>query len=182
MEIGEKLFGRYGVMRLLGKGAQSEVFLVRDEANQNQLKAAKVFSSKNISSASRRDLANEFHILESLQHPNLVRVYDYQLLDSSRTPVVITEFVDRSETAESVWSDAVQSWPLRAKVRFVFRMIDALAYLHRKKVIHGDLKPSNILLQKEASGEDWIPKMIDFGVSQDLLIDKKKSAQEPLII
>jgi len=102
----------------------------------------------------RLTLAREFRLLSSLRHPNIISVLDYGFDDELR-PYFTMELL---EGAESVLQ-AARGRPLAAKVDLVVQMLQALAYLHRRGVIHRDLKPGNVMVV------DGKVKVLDFGVS-----------------
>ncbi|MEO1368233.1 MAG: protein kinase, partial [Acidobacteriota bacterium] len=88
-------------------------------------------------SDSRLALAREFRLLSSLHHPNIIRVLDYGF-ESQQLPFYTMERVPDSLSV----LDAAADEPLDVKVGFLIQMLQALAYLHRRGVIHRDVKPS----------------------------------------
>jgi serine/threonine protein kinase len=102
----------------------------------------------------RLTLAREFRLLSSLRHPNIISVLDYGFDDELR-PYFTMELL---EGAESILT-AGRGRPLAVQVDLVAQMLQALAYLHRRGVIHRDLKPGNVMVV------DGRVKVLDFGVS-----------------
>ncbi len=102
---------------------------------------------------------NEFLLLRRLDHPNIVRVYDFGF-GSAGEPYFSMEYVEGQE-----WNaflrplDYSRFWPV------ILRICSTLDFLHCKRIIHGDLKPSNILITTSSQGE-VIPKFTDFGFAE----------------
>ena len=102
----------------------------------------------------RLTLAREFRLLSSLRHPNIISVLDYGFDDELR-PYFTMELLER---AESILRAAAAPTP-DGKVDLLAQTLQALAYLHRRGVIHRDLKPGNVMVV------DGRVKVLDFGVS-----------------
>ena len=102
----------------------------------------------------RLTLAREFRLLSSLRHPNIISVLDYGF-DDRLQPYFTMELL---EHAESIMR-AAAPLPLDGKIDLIAQTLQALAYLHRRGVIHRDLKPGNVMVV------DGRVKVLDFGVS-----------------
>jgi serine/threonine protein kinase/tetratricopeptide (TPR) repeat protein len=102
----------------------------------------------------RLTLAREFRLLSSLRHPNIISVLDYGF-DDELLPYFTMELLEGAETI----LQAARGRPLAGKVDLLAQMLQALAYLHRRGVIHRDLKPGNVMVV------DGRVKVLDFGVS-----------------
>jgi serine/threonine protein kinase len=102
----------------------------------------------------RLTLAREFHLLASLRHPNIISVLDYGF-DDDLSPYFTMELLQGAETIMSAGAGR----SVDERVDLLAQMLQALAYLHRRGVIHRDLKPGNVLVV------DGKVKVLDFGVS-----------------
>ncbi|KAJ7952811.1 receptor-like kinase [Quillaja saponaria] len=109
-----------------------------------------------------KDFENQIRVIAKLVHPNLIRIHGfYWGLDEK---LIIYDFVPNGSLANARYRKVGSSpchlpWEVRLKIaKGVAR---GLAYLHEKKHVHGNLKPSNILL-----GNDMEPKLGDFGLER----------------
>jgi tetratricopeptide (TPR) repeat protein len=102
-------------------------------------------------------LAQEFKLLASLRHPNIISVLDYGF--DQQKPYFTMELLEKPCTI----TEAGRRLPLNAQIGLLMQLLQALAYLHRRGIIHRDLKPTNVLVVEEASGS--LVKALDFGLS-----------------
>ena len=146
------LISRFRLIRLLGSGGLGEVWLAEDVRNRRE-KALKLLKAKYCREPSHVDLfRREFSVAQSLVHPAIVRPEEFFSADSGHfftMPVVPGGHIGASRGA--TWSESV---------RRLLPVCDALAYAHRKGVVHGDIKPQNILLDESEAA-----CLTDFGAA-----------------
>ena len=150
--------GKYQVIKKLGEGATSEVYLCHDPFANRDV-AIKVVFPDSISDAENRNLFKKLFITEAslagkLTHPHIVQIYD-AVVDEGISYVVM-EYVDGGTLEPHCNPDALL--PVEKIVEFTFKCSRALDFANRAGVIHRDIKPANILLH----GETDI-KISDFG-------------------
>ncbi|MBE0690146.1 MAG: AAA family ATPase, partial [Anaerolineae bacterium] len=102
----------------------------------------------------RLALAQEFRVLASLRHPNIVSVLDYGF-DAARQPYFTMELLTEAADIVHTANDML----LEDQVDLLVQTLQALVYLHRRGVLHRDLKPSNVLVQNR------VVKVVDFGLA-----------------
>ncbi len=102
----------------------------------------------------RLALAQEFRLLASLRHPNIISVLDYGF-DEDRQPYFTMELLENPQTI----LQKGRGQPLEYQIGLLAQVLQALAYLHRRGIIHRDLKPGNILVVGDQV------KVLDFGLS-----------------
>ena len=169
---GDKQLGRYRLLRVLGQGAFGRVHLAYDEELQRQI-AIKVPTPDRFRNPgdAERYLA-EARIVATLDHPNIVPVYDVgRAADGS--VYVVSKFIDGPTLAERV---AKRSTADEAS-RLVATVARALDHAHRKRLIHRDVKPANILIEAAS----LTPYVADFGlaISEEASLGERNIAGTP---
>lgn len=143
---------RYMVQQLLGAGNFSYVYKVLDTLT-SEVVALKVF--KETSDVLDR-LREEFHILQKLTHTHVARVYDIgQLPDHAY--FLKLEYIEGSTLANLIQDGLISLTKAR---QLVTELLEAIAYLHSKKVMHRDIKPNNLI----TNGRGLV--IIDFNISK----------------
>ncbi|HEX5037298.1 MAG TPA: sigma 54-interacting transcriptional regulator, partial [bacterium] len=140
----------YRRLRLLGEGGQGRVFLAEEEKTGR--KVALKFPATASNQQMRAFLKAEVALLSRLSHPNLVALFDYR--GDADEPFYAMEFVDGVSIDRALRAAS----PERAIALFV-SLCRGLHHLHARGFLHGDLKPSNVLV---AAGGDV--KLLDFGL------------------
>jgi serine/threonine-protein kinase len=159
--------GPYRLIRLLGEGGMAEVWLAQraDGAFKRDV-ALKLPILLRL----RKDLASRFarerDILAALEHPNIARLYDAGV-SSTGLPYLAMEYV--AGEPFTAWCDARQLG-IRERLRLFLQVLDAVQYAHVQRVIHRDVKPSNILVTD--SGQ---VRLLDFGVAKLLAEEEEQS-------
>ncbi len=159
----EVLFAkRYLLHKELGRGGMGTVYQATDRLTGQKVALKRVFVPTAQLSFATRDRANdlnlalaqEFRVMATLRHPNINSVLDYGF-DEEHTPYFTMELLENAKMLfRASWSK-----PDDEKANLLIQILQALAYLHRRGVIHRDLKPGNILV---VNGQI---KVLDFGVS-----------------
>jgi eukaryotic-like serine/threonine-protein kinase len=149
---GDLLAGRWRLGERIGRGAVADVFGAVDDEGRHA--AVKIL--RHADEGQRARFEREVTALETLEHPNIVRVLDHGALDDR--PYVVLERVDGGSLAELVVNGPLP--PDRAAA-IGAALADALDHAHRCGIVHRDVKPSNVLLDV-----DGTPKLADFGVAQ----------------
>lgn len=103
-------------------------------------------------------IKREYEFSIDLAHPNIINVFTFEE-HSPVGPGIVMEYVD-GRTLEEFLSE---NPPLELRRRVFGQILEAVAYIHRKGIIHNDLKPANILITRI----DNAVKIIDFGLSDD---------------
>lgn len=154
-----ELVGKYRILKELGRGATSTVYLAEDPFNQQQV-ALKVFSDvlhlTSAGRAMRKLILVESSLVGKLSHPHIVKILD-AVMEGDVNYMVI-EYV-QGDTLEQ-FGEVDHLLPLGRIAEIIYKCCKALEYAQFQGVIHRDIKPANILLQ----GESDI-KISDFGAA-----------------
>jgi len=159
---GTVLRGKYEILSKLGEGGMGAVFKAR-HVQLGEIWALKVVASRLVQEPGfRQRFKSEALIMRTLNHPNDVRVQDYDETEDG-LPFTIMEYVDGIHLDELVPRGTKMDVP-RA-VNLVVQVIDGLGAAHKLGIIHRDVKPDNILVAKDANGKE-ITKLLDFGAAK----------------
>jgi tetratricopeptide (TPR) repeat protein len=157
----ELVAGRYQLLNQLGRGGMGTAHRALDRLSGRVVTLKRLNagdSAARIQRPSRDDnrlaLAQEFRLLASLRHPNIVSVLDYGF-DEGRRPFFC---MDLQENAQTI-VDAGRAGPPVVRAELLVQLLRALAYLHRHGIIHCDIKPENVVV----AGTQV--KVLDFGLS-----------------
>ena len=150
---------RYILNKQLGSGSMGEVHIATDRFTGQQVALKRVLhylpTGTTFSAYTILALTNEFQMLASLRHPNIVSVLDYGI-DQQQHPFFTMTYLEESVSFLRAGADKT----IHQKVRLLLQLLDALKYLNRRGIIHRDLKPENILVV----GEDSV-RVLDFGLA-----------------
>lgn len=170
--VGRRI-GRYTVERLIGRGGMGAVYDARDES-LNRRVALKVVGAAFAAEDVLRRFAHESRVLARLQHPGIAHVYEsgihHEPGAGSPTPYFAMELVEDGTPVTSYVADRALS--IEARLGLMARVCDAVHHGHQRGVIHRDLKPGNILVDKAGN-----PKVIDFGIARVMDSDVAATAR-----
>jgi serine/threonine protein kinase/tricorn protease-like protein len=154
--------GPYRAIRQLGAGGMGEVFLAHD-AELGRNIAIKLLPPHLAADAEHlARLRNEARSASSLNHPNIVTIYEIGRDDSQRTFMAM-EYVDGQTLREVLRGGAL---PVRKALQIATQIADGLAAAHKRGLVHRDLKPENIMLTT-----DGVVKILDFGLAKSFAAD-----------
>jgi|GEM_PF-1758221 len=156
---GQKVFERYTLQKMLGRGGMGVVWLAHDEDLERDV--ALKFLPETVSSDAQsvRDLKRETRRSLELTHPHIVRIYDF--MQSETMAAISMEYVV-GDTLASLKVDAKAGHFEVEQIKvWVNQLCAALAYAHtRAEVVHRDLKPANLMIDQRGD-----LKIADFGIA-----------------
>lgn len=149
--------GRYRALRVLGEGAFGRVYLGFDDELRRPV-AIKVPNQERLTEKSDADaFLEEARTVASLDHPNIVPVYDVGRTDDGQI-YIVSRFIEGPTLLEKL-RDNKSGFAETALL--LGRIADALHYAHQNRIIHRDVKPGNILIEERTG----IPYIADFGLA-----------------
>lgn len=149
--------GRYQLFETLGVGATSRVVRGFDPMIGRAV-AIKIFPSEIAEGEARNRFLREARVVGQLSHPNIVTLHDMGIEEATQTPYLVMELV------EGVALDRVLekgTLPLPRACAWIAHAAEALDVAHKRGIIHGDVKPANILISS-----DGRVKLTDFGMAR----------------
>ncbi len=151
----ELIANRYRVIGLLGEGGMGKVYRVHDTVRDLEC-ALKLLSQKLNSEEAMLQFKQEFWFMTRLQHPHIVHVYEYGVLED-QTPYFTMEIVPGQELAELGKVDVDLAW------KILIQASKALGFIHSRNLVHRDIKSENLRLQPDGQ-----LKLMDFGLMEPL--------------
>lgn len=159
----ELIASRYKILQKLGQGGMGAVYRVYDRLAGEDVALKRVTHPGDSSNPDdlemlaefRLALAQEFKTLASLRHPHIISVLDYGF-DDEQQPFFTMELLEDSRT----FLDAGHEEGKPGQVQLLIALLQALAYLHRRGILHRDVKPANVLITHEG-----VVKVVDFGLA-----------------
>jgi eukaryotic-like serine/threonine-protein kinase len=162
--IPNEQFGAYRLVRLLGRGGMSAVYLAeRVDGRFDKQVAVKVMAAHLVSGEEfLRCLRTEAQFLATLQHPNIPTLLDSGVSPSGH-PYLVVDYVE-GEALDRYCDHGKLA--LEARLRLFLQVCQAVDHAHRALILHRDLKPSNILVTTDGlATTDSVVKLLDFGTA-----------------
>ncbi|MBY0120745.1 Stk1 family PASTA domain-containing Ser/Thr kinase [Bacillus sp. S/N-304-OC-R1] len=159
MMIGKRISGRYKILEIIGGGGMANVYLAHDMILDRDV-AVKMLR---LDFANDEEFIRRFHreaqSATSLAHPNIVSIYDVGEEDSLY--YIVMEYVDGQTLKQYIQ----QNSPVRVEkvIEIMKQLTSAIAHAHQNHIIHRDIKPHNILIDKHGN-----VKITDFGIAMAL--------------
>lgn len=164
MKIPEKL-GKYEIKEQIGRGSMGVVYKGHDPFSDKDI-AVKVAMSESLNDKEsgeryRKMFFNEAHTAGTLKHPNIVDILDAGVEESEDGDhcYIVMELIESGDTLKT-YCNAKNLLPLETVVEIIFKCAKALDYAHRNGVVHRDIKPTNILIDKDRD-----VKIADFSIA-----------------
>jgi len=152
-----KTIGAYTIDRLLGRGGMGSVWLGHRSDEKFEGKAAvKLLERRGLGPLAVTQIRHEANLLARLSHSHIARLFDAGVRENGQ-PYLILEYVEGEPIDQYCRTYAL---PLAKRLSLILDVLDAAAYAQGQLIVHGDLKPSNVLVT-----HDGTVKLVDFGVA-----------------
>ncbi|AHY47812.1 Protein kinase domain [Rubrobacter radiotolerans] len=166
--VGTVLGGRYRVLRTLGSGGMAVVYKAEDSILGRTVALKTLHARYAEMPAFRRRFRQEARAMASLDHQNIVKVYD--ISHDGEVPFIVAECVSGRDVG-SLLAERHGRLSEQTTRRIATQLLEGLAYAHRRGIIHRDIKPSNILMTPGG-----MVKVADFGIAR---IVEDEDSMEP---
>lgn len=150
---------QYERLEKVGEGTYGVVYKAQD-SKDGQIYALKTIRLEAEDEGIPSTAIREISLLKELQHPNIVRLCD--VIHTDRKLTLVFEFLeyDLKKLLDTVENGSHGLDPLKCK-NFLFHLLKGISYCHQHRVLHRDLKPQNLLINK-----DMVLKLADFGLAR----------------
>ena len=164
-ELGTVLDGKYEILKKVGQGGMSIVYLAMDNRLNKQWAVKEIKNDGSKSTATLlKGLEREANILKDVDHPVLPRIVD--IINENGTIYVVMDFVEGRPLSDVLKAEGAQ--PQEKVIEWGRALASALDYLHSMNppIIYRDMKPSNVMLKPDGS-----VKLIDFGTAKEYIVE-----------
>ena len=160
--VGAVLNGRWRLLKLLGEGGMGAVF----EAESSRGEGHRAIKLLHPEFSKEEQILQRFfaeaQTSQSLQHPNIARTFESGRAEDG-TPYLVMELLQGQPLAN--WIDAGQPIPPQQAGPIIHGVLQALHVAHQRRVVHRDIKPDNLFMTRDASGQ-YVVKVLDFGIAK----------------
>lgn len=149
--------GRYEILEIIGTGAHGRVARAHDPLI-GRLVAIKLFPKELAHGVARQRFIQEARVVGQLSHASIITLHDMGIDEATQTPYLVMEFLEGQPLDRILDKGSI---PLTRACAWAAEVAKALGVAHRKGVIHGDVKPANMLITN-----DGRVKLMDFGMAR----------------
>lgn len=157
LKIGSLVDDRYRVSARIGHGGMAEVYEAHDVINKKVVAIKLIRKDVMDNPVNLLRFKNEASIAASLNHPNIVKVYNHGTIDG--VPYIANEYIKGQNLKEVL--DFRGALPIEEAIDYMIQLSSALYYAHQHGIVHRDVKPENIYVMT-----DGTIKLGDFGIAQ----------------
>ena len=154
---------KYKLVKLLGEGSFGKAYLAKSD-NDDKDYVIKQVVMEDMTDQEKRETFNEAIILKKLDHPNIIK---FKEVFRQRKPKdilnIVTEFADGGDLGQKIEQQKKKPFSESQILDYITQICLALQHVHKKKIIHRDLKSGNVFLMKSG-----IVKLGDFGIAKGL--------------
>lgn len=155
MKTGERINGRYKIIKIIGAGGMAKVYLARDLILERDVAVKLMAYNFHNDENSIRRFKREALATTELVHPNIVNIYD---VGEDENPYIVMEYVEGTDLKQYIHDH--HPIPYRKSIEIMKQILEAVSYAHQHHIIHRDIKPQNILIDDHGN-----VKITDFGIA-----------------
>lgn len=160
--VGQTIDDKYEILKLIGQGGMSKVYLAMDKRLNKQWAIKEIekrAKDKNNEIVIQSAIA-EANLIKQLDHPAIVRIVD--IIDNGDVIYIIEDYIEGETLSTILENNGAQ--PQELVLEWAMQICEALEYLHTRKppIIYRDMKPANVMLKPDGN-----IKVIDFGIARE---------------
>lgn len=159
--VGSLINDKYRIVRCIGSGGMGAIFEAEDLALKRKVAIKLLLSSIAQDDRSLRRFQQEAKATSRLNHENIVKVFEFGLHNDSQ-PYLVMEYVSGTSLADIIKES--HRLGVNRTAKLILQIVKGLEHAHQNRVIHRDLKTSNILVSREDDIE--VVKIVDFGIAK----------------
>lgn len=160
--VGQVIDDKYEILKLIGKGGMSKVYLAMDKRLNKQwaVKEVQKNARDNNNEVVVQSAIEEAQMIKELDHPAIVRIVD--IIENDEVIYIIEDYIEGETLGSIVEEHGAQ--PQKLVIDWAMQLCEALEYLHTRKppIIYRDMKPANVMLKPDGN-----VKVIDFGIARE---------------
>jgi serine/threonine protein kinase/tetratricopeptide (TPR) repeat protein/class 3 adenylate cyclase len=160
--IGKRLKGTYELTKKVGEGGMGNVYVATQYPLEREV-AVKILKPAETNPEGEHYFMREVKAINMLRHPNIINVVDFGKDEEMGTLFLVMEFLP-GHTLKRVIKKEFPLDPVRI-CQIGIQVLNALESAHEAGIVHCDLKPANIMLERVAGQNDFI-KVLDFGIAK----------------
>jgi serine/threonine protein kinase len=161
-EQGRVRFGNYDLVRRIDVGGMGEVYLARQRSAFDREVAIKIIREDLVHDIIARErFLREAEVSAHLKHEHILPLFEFG--EEQGRLFFVTPYIDGGNLARRLQNGPL---PLPEVHQLFSALVNAVAYIHRRGVVHRDLKPGNILLDQGSDGQVYV-RLIDFGIARN---------------
>jgi len=160
----------YKCIKLVGEGAFGKAYLATVD-NEDKKYVIKQIVMDGMTDQEKRDTFNEVSILKRLDHPNIIKFKEVFIQRKPKETLnIVTEYADGGDLEKKIEEQKKKPFPETQILDYFTQICLALQHLHKKNIIHRDLKGGNVFLMQSG-----IVKLGDFGIAKGLKTSLEKA-------
>ena len=160
----------YKIQKLLGEGSFGKAYLAKTDKDDKKYVIKQIIMD-GMTDQEKRDTFNEAVILKKLDHPNIIKFKEVFLQRKPQEALnIVTEFADGGDLSQKIEQQKKKPFQESEILDYITQICLALQHVHKKHIIHRDLKSGNVFLMKSG-----IIKLGDFGIAKVLKSQKAKT-------